>query len=186
MIFWFLPHYFDPIVDADSSNQGHFTMLGFADLAKMLSNFAFFGFLLIISFMRFPKATWQIGITLTFCYAAIDLMQDAIPNASTDTPFSVYFLLIFLMNLTVGVLTAYFQRNDKIIRNMFLLLVWSCMVVAFIRLGLFEKPADVAGLSLCKLICGKFFVHIIFALSALYITWISVQISKATSGLNKN
>jgi hypothetical protein len=57
-------------------------------------------------------------------------------------------------------------------------------VVAFIRLGLFEKPADVAGLSLFQLILGKFFVHIIFALSALYITWISVNISKATPGLN--
>jgi hypothetical protein len=136
--------------------------------------------------MRFPSVAWQIGITLTFCYAAIDLFQDVFPLTSTDSPFSLYFLLIFLMNLTVGVLTAYFQRNDKIIRNMFLLMVWSCMVVAFIRLGLFEKPADVAGLSLFQLIFGKFFVHLIFALSALYITWISVQMSKASPGLNKN
>jgi hypothetical protein len=60
------------------------------------------------------------------------------------------------------------------------------MVVAFIRLGLFEKPADVAGLSLFKLIFGKFFVHIIFALSAIYITSISVQMSKAFPDSNKN
>lgn len=174
VIFWIMPNYLDPIVDADSSNQGSFTMLSFADLAKMGSNFAFYGFLMILAVMRFPSAAWQIGITLTFCYAAIDLMQDIFPEVSTNSSFTLYFFLIFLMNLVVAVLTAYLQRNTGVIRNMFLLLVWSCMVVAFLRLGLFEKSAGDSSQSLCGFICGSFFVHIVFTLSALYITWISI------------
>lgn len=186
VIFWFMPDYLDPIVDADSSNQGHFSMLNLADLAKIFSNFTFYGFIMILAVMRFASSAWQIGITLTFCYAAIDLMQDVFPDTLGNSPFTTSFLLIFLMISAVSILTARFQRKSQIIRNMFLLLVWSCMVVAFIRLGLFEKPADVAGLSLFKLIYGKFFVHIIFALSAIYITSISVQMSKAFPDSNKN
>lgn len=174
VIFWIMPGYLDPVVDADSSNQGRFTMLSLADLAKMGSNFAFYGFLMVLAVMRFPSAAWQIGITLTFCYAAIDLMQDVFPEVSTNSSFTLYFFLIFLMNLVVAVLTAYLQRHTGVIRNMFLLLVWSCMVVAFLRLGLNPKELDVSGLSACELFCGRFFVHIIFTLSALYITWISI------------
>jgi len=138
LIFWFMPNYLDPIADEYGNNQGHFSMVSFADLAKMLSNFAFYGFILILAVMRFPSAIWQIAITLTFCYAAIDLMQDVFPDASADTPFTLYFLQIFLMTLTVALLTAWFQRRKTVIRNVFLILIWSCITVAFIRLGLFE------------------------------------------------
>jgi len=178
VIFWIMPDYLDPIVDADSSNQGRFTMLNLADLAKIFSNFAFYGFIMILAVMRFPASAWQIGITLTFCYASIDLMEDVFPVTLSDSTFTTSFLLIFLMISAVSILTAWFQRKFQIIRNMFFLLVWSCMAVAFIRLGLFEKPADIAGLSLIKLIFGKFFVHIIFALSAIFISLFSYRISK--------
>jgi len=176
-IFWFMPNYLDPIVDADSDNQGSFSMVNFADLAKMLSNFAFYGFLMILAVMRFPKSVWQIGITLTFCYAAIDLFQDVYPTTSTDTPFTLYFFMIFLMTLIVGLLTAWVQRRKKILRNMFLVLIGSCMTVAFIRLGLNPKDLNVSGLSICELVCGRFFVHLMFTLSAIYISLISFQIS---------
>lgn len=174
LIFWAMPSFLDPIVDADSKNQGSFVMINFADLAKILSNFAFYGFIMVLAVMRFPSATWQIGITITFCYAAIDLMEDVFPEVSTDNSFTLYLSLISLMILIVGVLTAWFQRNVNIIRNMFLLLVWSCMVVAFLRLGLVEKSAGDSIQSWCEYICGKYFVHIVFTLSALYITWISI------------
>jgi len=178
LIFWVLPNYLDPIVDAGYT-QGSFTMLNIADIAKIVSNFAFYGFLMVLAAIQFPKAAWQIGITLTFCYASIDLMQDVYPDVSTNTPFSLYFFLIFLMTTTVALLTAWFQRQDRILRNMFLILVWSCMVVAFIRLGLFEKPKDTSSLSFFGMVCRRFFVHFIFALSAIYISWTSVKINSA-------
>jgi hypothetical protein len=130
--------------------------------------------------MRFPNSVWQIGITLTFCYSAIDLLQDVLPDASTDTPFTLYFLLIFLMTLIVGLLTAWFQRQEKILRNMFFVLTGACIVVAFIRLGLLEKSNDTASLSFFVFVCRHYFVHIIFTLSAIYISWLSYKISSAS------
>lgn len=180
LIFWVMPNYLDPIADEYGNNQGRFSMVNFADLAKMLSNFAFYGFIMILAVMRFPKSVWQIGITLTFCYSAIDLFQEVFPDASTDTPFTLYFLMIFLMTLIVGLLTAWFQRREKILRNMFLVLTGACMVVAFIRLGLLEKSNDTASLSFFVFVCRRYFVHIIFTLSAIYISWISYKISTAS------
>jgi hypothetical protein len=174
LIFWVMPEYLDQIVD-EGYTQGSFVMLNGIDLAKMLSNFAFYGFILILAVIRFPNLAWQVGITLTFCYAAIDFMQEFYPEVPANSPFTSYFLLIFLMILIVGLLTAYFQRRPQLLRNMFLLLVWSCMVVAFLRLGFFEKASAISGLSVAKLIVGKFFVHIVFALSAWYISWVSIR-----------
>lgn len=174
LIFWVMPEYLDQIVD-QGYTQGSFVMLNGIDLAKMLSNFAFYGFILILAVIRFPNLAWQVGITLTFCYTAIDFMQEFYPDVATNSPFTSYFLLIFLMVWIVGLLTAYFQRHRQMLRNMFLLLVWSCMVVAFLRLGFFEKASAISGLSVAKLIVGKFFVHIVFALSACYISWVSIK-----------
>jgi hypothetical protein len=174
LIFWVMPGILDPMVD-EGYSQGSFVMFNIVDLAKIISNYAFFGFILILIIIWLPSLSWQIGITFTFCYAAIDLMQDVYPDVVANNPFTLYFAFILLMNLIVGLLTAYFQRKNHIIRNMFLLLVWSCLVVAFLRLGLFEKSGNGAELTICGLICRKYFVHIVFALSALYISWFAVR-----------
>jgi len=174
LIFWAMPGWLDPIVDKGYL-QGNFVWPNGVDLAKMLSNFAFFGFLIILATIYLPEVAWQLGITFTFCYAAIDFMQDALPGADTNTPFTVYFLLILIMTSVVSLLTAYFQRKENLIRNMFLLLVWSCAIVAFLRLGFFEKPGQISGMSLFKLIVGKFFVHLVFLASAIYISCVAVR-----------
>jgi len=174
LIFWAIPGWLDPIVD-QGYTQGLFVWPNGIDLAKMLSNFAFFGFLIILVTIYLPEVAWQLGITFTFCYTAIDFMQEALPGADTNSPFTLYFLLILLMTAIVAALTAYFQRKEKLIRNMFLILVGSCMVVAFLRLGFFEKPAEISGMSLYKLIVGKFFVHLAFLASAIYISYVAVR-----------
>jgi hypothetical protein len=53
--------------------------------------------------------------------------------------------------------------------------VWSCTIVAFLRLGFFEKSTEISGMSLIKLIVGKFFVHIVFLASAVYISCVAVR-----------
>lgn len=174
LIFWAMPALFDPIVD-HGYVQGKFVVPNGVDLAKMLGNYAFFGFLIIAVTLYLPEVAWQLGITFTFCYAAIDFMQDALPGSDTNSPFTLYFLLILIMTATVSLLTAYFQRKESVIRNMFLLLVWACMIVAFLRFGFFEKPTEISGMSLLKLIIGKFFVHIVFLVSAIYISCIAVR-----------
>lgn len=174
LIFWAMPGWLDPIVDKGYM-QGNFVWPNGVDLAKMLSNFAFFGFLIILAILYWPEVAWQLGITFTFCYAAIDFMQDALPKADTGSPFTLYFLLILIMTSVVSLLTAYFQRKENLIRNMFLLLVWLCTIVAFLRLGFFEKPLEITGMSLLKLIVGKFFVHLVFLASAIYISCVAVR-----------
>jgi len=174
LIFWIMPTWLDPVVDKGYT-QGSFVCPGWVDLAKMLSNFAFYGFLMLLAIMYFPEAVWQVGITLTFCYAAIDFMQDALPGSDANSPFTLYFLLILLMTAIVSAFTVYFQRRKNLVRNLFLLLVWSCTIVAFLRLGFFEKPAEISGMSFMQLVFGKFFVHIVFAVSAIYISWFSVK-----------
>lgn len=174
IIFWAMPGWLDPIVDK-AYTQGNFVAPNGVDLAKMASNFAFFGLLIILTTLYMPEVAWQLGITFTFCYAAIDFMQDALPGTTANSPFTVYFLLILVMTAVVAALTAYFQRKEKLIKNMFLILVGACMLVAFLRLGFFEKPGEVSGMTLLKLIVGKFFVHLVFLASAIYITCVAVQ-----------
>jgi len=174
LIFWAMPGWLDPIVDKGYT-QGNFVWPNGVDLAKMFSNYAFYGFLIILATVYLPEVAWQLGITFTFCYAAIDFMQDALPGSDANSPFTVYFFLILLMTVLVAALTAYFQRKENLIRNMFLILVGSCMVVAFLRLGLFEKPTEISGMSLYKLIVGKFFVHLVCLASAIYISCVAVR-----------
>ncbi len=174
VIFWVIPGLLDDYVDSNYT-QGSFTIPGLVDIAKMISNFAFFGLILIAAAIRIPSQRWQIAITMTFCYAAIDYFQDVFPDANTNTPFSIYFLLISLMVFAVGALTAWFQRKENIIRNMFLLLVWACMFVAYLRLFLHPDDLNFSGLSLFRIISGKLFVHLIFTVSAVFISWFAVS-----------
>jgi hypothetical protein len=174
VVFWLIPHSLDPYVDRNY-RQGLFLMPGAVDLAKLLSNFAVYGFLMILLTMGYPSVAWQFGITLTFSHTVIDFLRDIYPEAPGSSPFTLYFLLIFLSALLVGLCTARLQRKDHPVRNLFLLLIWSCMGIAFLRLGFFENPGQVKGLTLCGLVCGKFFVHLIFLVSAVYISWYSIK-----------
>jgi len=174
VIFWLIPALFDPIVEK-GYEQGNFKMPDGIDLAKILSNFAFSGTLMILAVLYFPKSAWHAGITLTFCYTAIDLMQDVIPEANRNSPFTLYFLTIIAMNLIVATLAAMVQRGSELIRNMFLLIVWSCMVIAFIRLTLSPEVFRFDQVSVCEIFCGRFFVHLVFLTSAIYMSWVSKE-----------
>jgi hypothetical protein len=79
------------------------------------------------------------------------------------------------MTTAVALLVAYFSRKENTIRNLFLLLIWSCIIVSFLRMGINPEKLRVEGLSLCQLICGKFFVDIFFAVSAIVVSWMIVR-----------
>jgi hypothetical protein len=150
-------------------------MPGLRDIAILLSNFAFFGLIIILAVMRFPTVPWQIAITLTFCHTAIDLIRDFYPDITANSPFTARFALIFIMTLVVAVLTAYFQRRKNILHTMFLLLVWSTVIVSFLRLTINPENLNISGLSFCQIVCGKFIVDIMFLVSAFFVSWISIQ-----------
>lgn len=174
LIFWILPSLFDPIVD-NNYVQGKFVFPNYVDLVKIISNYAFYGLIVIVVVLWFPKMAWQAGITLTFCYTAIDLMQDIYPDFKALSPVSGYFFFIFLMILMVWGLTRFMQSTGNMVRNMLLLLIWSCMAVAFLRLGLLEKSSDNGIGFLSELIYGRYWVHTVFMASAVYSSWVAFK-----------
>ena len=173
-VFWFLPLCFEQIADA-GRRIGKFTLPNQKDLAFLLSNYAFYGLIMVTVSRRFAGVAWQIAITLTFCHTVIDLLDDVFPDTLTGSAFTLPFLLVFILTLALSVITAMIQRRSDILRNMFLLLTWSCMMVAFMRLSLNTELFTLKGISACEFICGRFFVHLIFTISALVVSWISVK-----------
>jgi hypothetical protein len=182
LIYWVFPSWLDPVIEAGKGTKG-FTMPGLRDIAILLSNFAFFGLIMIIAVMRFPTVAWQIAITLTFCHAAIDLIRDFYPDTTANSPFTARFALIILMTIIVAALTAYFQRRKNILHTLFLLLVWSSVVVSFLRLAINPGNLNISGLSFCHIVCGRFIVDIFFLVSAVVVSLISFQ--KITTKLTK-
>lgn len=172
--FWLIPKTLEPFVDSANNNDGF--VVGFLrDVARILVNYAFYGFLFVLWIVRFPKLAWQIGITLTFCHTAIDLFLDFFPEADTFSPFTIYFLFVFLATTVVTILVTYFRRCENVVRNMFLLLIWSCIIISFSRMGINPEKLTIAELSFSQIIFGKFVVDIFFAVSAILVSFIIVR-----------
>jgi hypothetical protein len=172
--YWLIPNSIEPFVDGADISDG-FLVVALRDIARLLVNYAFYGFLFVLMLIRFPKIAWQIGITLTFCHAAIDLIRDFFPDTNTFSPFTMHFLIVFLMTTVVALLVAYFSRKENSIQNLFLLLIWSCIIVSFLRMGIKTEKLSIDGLSLCQIICGRFIVDIFFAVSAIVVSLMIVR-----------
>jgi len=145
------------------------------EIARIMVNYSVAGLLFVLVIMRFPKAAWQIGITLTFCHASIDLIRDFYPDINTWSPFNFRFFYIFLMTAGVGLLTHYFSRRTKVVARLFLLLIWACIMVSVLRLFIDPEKLNVEGLSFYQIVFGKFIVDIIFALSAVVVSWFIIR-----------
>lgn len=168
LIFLIIPGTLEPFVDAASSDDG-ILMDALRSIAMIMVNYAFFGFILIVSAMYFPKAAWQIGITLTFCHTVIDLADDHLTDILAIIP------VIIIPTLLVAFITAYYQGKKNPIPSMFLLLIWSTVLLSTVKIGFYPQKLDVASQSFCKLVCGVFVVDIIFAVSAIILTWIIIK-----------
>jgi hypothetical protein len=174
---WLFPNLLEPFVDAGSESDG-FVLSLLRTAARVLLNYGFYGFVFVLAIMRFPKVAWQIGITLTFCHAAIDLVRDFYPNLNPWAPFTMHFFWVLLMTAVVALLTAYYSRRKNSTVNLFLLLIWSSIGVSLLRLVFLSGSLSVSGMSLCEIICNKFFVDIFFILSAIAVTWIILKMKE--------
>lgn len=171
LIFWLIPNTIEWLAKTSIVNN----MTGGTiskEIARMADNYTVAGLIFVLVLMRFPIAAWQIGITLTFCYTAIDLIRDFYPDVNTWSPFNLRFLYIFLMTTVVALLTRYFSTGKKVIVNLFLLLIWSCITVSFLRMFIDPAKLNIEGLTICQLVCGKYVVDIFFTVSAVVLTWI--------------
>jgi hypothetical protein len=115
---------------------------------------------------------WQIAITLTFCHTAIDLISDFYPETDTFSPFTMYFFWVFLMTSVVALLVGWLSRKKESVRQLFLLLIWSCILVSFLRLGIDPEKFNIENLSVCEIICDRFIVHLFFVACAVAVSLI--------------
>lgn len=171
LVFWFIPGMMELLTQtAIINNMPGGTIRD--EIARMLVNYSFSGLLFILVIIRFPKAAWQIGITLTFCHAALDLFRDFYPDVNIWSPLNIRFIVVFLMTLIVALFTCFFSRKDKVIVKLFLLLIWSCMIVSFLRFFVDPAKLNIEGLTFCQIVCGEYIVDIIFTVSAITLSWI--------------
>ncbi len=172
LIYWIIPESLEPFVDATSANDG-ILMSSLRAVAQILVNYSFYGFILVIVVMYIPKLAWQIGITLTFCHAAIDLVRDNFTDMQANSPGLASLWVVFL-TLIVALLTAYFNRKNEIKRSMFLLLVWSLMIISYTAF-LITGRWSVSNMTLGEMFFKQYFVDMIFTVSAIFISWIAIK-----------
>ncbi len=171
---WLWPNLLESFVYAGSAADS-FALSMVRGVARVLVNYAFYGFVFVLVIMRFPKVAWQIGITLTFCHAAIDLIRDLYPDLNPWAPFTMHFLWVFLMTAIVSLLTVYYNRRENSAINLFLLLIWSCIGISLLRLFFLSGSLSVSGMSFCQVVCHRFFVDIFFIINAIIVSWIILK-----------
>ena len=171
LVFWFIPGLMELLTQtAIENNMPGGTIRD--EVARMLVNYAFTGLIFVLVLIRFPKVAWQIGITLTFCHAALDLIIDIYPDVNIWSPFNIRFILVFFMTSIVALLTYFFSQKDNVVIKLFMLLIWSCIIVSFLRLFTNPVELDIEGLTFCQIVCGKYVVDIFFAITAFALSWI--------------
>ncbi len=169
LVYWLIPNSLEPFFDSARGNTGFFVSV-FWEITRVIVNYAFYGFLFVLLLIRFPKIGWQIGITLTFCHAAIDLFRDFYPDVNTWSPFTMHFLFVFLMTAAVALLTVYFSRKKNLASHLFLLLIWSCILISMLRMTIHPSGLSINGLTFCQAVCGKYVVDIFFVISAVVVS----------------
>lgn len=169
LIYWALPMGTETLIESSVINN----MPGGSvknEIARMLVNYSVVGFILIGFFMVFPKVAWQLGITLTFAHTAIDLIRDFYPDTNFWSPFTMHFFWVFLMTAIVAFLVSFFAKRENIVRNLFLLLIWSCLLVSMIRIFVHPENFDLNGLSFSQVVFGRFIVDLFFLFASIVLT----------------
>lgn len=94
---------------------------------------------------------------------------------NSGKPRLLYFILF---PAVIAAVDAWFQRQKNVLNKMFQLLTWSTVTVAFLRFTTAHGFSDLSGLSLPEIIFSRFFVHIVFLASALFISLLPYLIIK--------
>lgn len=157
--------YLDTINTRDGILYGSLATIG-----RVITSYTFIGCLLILIALRWPYVAFQIAVTLTFCHCMIDLVTDnrLFPGLQSS-PFLIVAITI-AASLLISVLVAIFQRKQFVLKSMFLILVWSTMAVAIIRMlagGEFSFREDH---SLSQIIIGDLCVFNVFLISAILVS----------------
>lgn len=146
-----------------------------AIIGRVMVSYLFIGCLLIVIALRWPCLSFQIAVTITFCHCMIDLVTDSrIFPALQLSPLLVTAIII-AASLVVGVLVAIFQRKQFVLKSMLLILVWSTVAVALIRMIADGEFSFRPNHSLSQIMICDLFVFNVFIISAIMITVIVIK-----------
>lgn len=174
LVFAIIPFILEPFVDAASKSDG-FILASLRSLAMMFVNYAFYGLIIITVALYFPKAAWQIGITLTFCHTVIDLADDHIIEIFTNTPVLASVLSILIATVIVGLITAFYQGRNNQNRTMFMILIWSTVFISTFKIIFYPQKMHLVDQSFNQIIFGLFVVDIAFLALAIVLSWITLR-----------
>ena len=176
-LFWLVPWLIEPFQDP-ARIIPQITMLNFADIMLIISNFAFLSMLMILIIMKFPGTAWQISVTLIFSHTVLDLLQDIYPDVLSYTTPTLPFIILVLVSAVFALVTSWVWRRPNALFYLFILLIWSCMATAFLRLNL-ELPSWIPEDStIVGLIFGTYFVHLVFLGTAFFATWYTLKLKE--------
>ena len=171
------PALMEPIAERMSNDHGMLSGI-VGDILRILVNYGFYGFMMVLIIMYKKELAWQIGITLTFCHTVIDLMRDLRPQPDVQVNLWIQLIVVVVLTMSVAYLVAKYRNRENSNNSMFQILVWSTMAIAIASISfdlLFEGGLQETGVT--YLIVRTFFVHIVFLISAIYISRNSVLIS---------
>jgi hypothetical protein len=178
-----IPYPLWTFLDAKPDVSGFGAMILY-QLVRILLNFMFIGCALIFLSTRKPWLLWQSAISITFCHALIDYVEDLGPENELET--GLWFMVIFVVCalFVASYLVSVFERSNNIVRNMLFLITWSCMLVAYLKLlsnktVLHPQPGDAGVWSrIGDVVVEHLPVHAIFTVSAVYITYVALKMSR--------
>ncbi|MBI3471751.1 MAG: hypothetical protein HY013_10370 [Candidatus Solibacter usitatus] len=128
---------------------------------KLRYSYVVAGVLVLAALQVVRSLTWQLAVTATYCFAAIDSVNYYSRVRKLGDP-TVGWGLAIATSLLLASLLALRQRQAKpLLRWSYLWLTWACVAISWIKLLLHPDP--VIGVP----------VEIAFTLAALLLTWIS-------------
>lgn len=172
------PMLLEPLADKLSYDDGFLAGIG-GDFFRMLVNYAFYGFIMILIALYRKELVWQIGITLTFCHAAIDMMRDIRPETDLTANPWIQLLVVVVLAVIVAYLVAKYRHGLNINNAMFQILVWSTIFISLANLGFdlwFEGGFKATGF--WEIYFRRLFVDTVFIASAIYVSCKSSKIIK--------
>lgn len=179
-VYWILPGFFSHLSGLGRYSYEHGWIYGISgDVLRIASNYAFYGFIMIIIAYLNSAIAWQIAISMTFIHSSIDLMRDLLPETGIETSATFQYSFIFISTLIVASLCALIIRKSKqTIPWLLYLLVWACMFISYIKFSTHISIEGILATDAIPLIFRVLFVHIVFTFSAIYTTYKTWQLQQ--------
>lgn len=157
----------------------------FHDAARMADNLVVIGALLVVVALFRPQWAWQVAVSVTFCHAVLDFVEDLPDENGIPVGRAVQAAVLIAATGAMVVGVAATARGRRPIPRLFMLLLWSCVGVALVKSFLharilWPEPEALAqaggrlGL-VVSVMPAQLVVVAVFLLSAVATTWAALR-----------